>query len=87
MAFTPAAECSTSSVSRRCAAACSRRQTMCAGAGARARIAVISYGFWQRRLSAAPDAIGRRLTIDRVPVTIVGVAPRGFFGPDVGRIG
>ena len=28
---------------------------------------------------------GGRLTINRVPVTIVGIAPRGFFGPDVGR--
>ena len=57
---------------------------MCGG-GSEGGIAVVSHGFWQRRLSAAPDAIGRRLTIDRVPVTIVGIAPRGFFGPDVGR--
>ena len=55
------------------------------GGGSEGGIAVVSYGFWQRRLSGAPDAIGRRLTIDRVPVTIVGIAPRGFFGPDVGR--
>jgi putative ABC transport system permease protein len=55
------------------------------GGGHEGGIAVVSYGFWQRRLSGAPDAIGRRLTIDRVPVTIVGIAPRGFFGPDVGR--
>lgn len=48
-------------------------------------VAVISHGFWQRRFSGADDAIGRTLTINRVPFTIVGVTPRGFFGPDVGR--
>ncbi len=36
--------------------------------------------------SAAPTTrSGRTLTIERVPFTIVGVMPRGFFGPDVGR--
>ena len=36
--------------------------------------------------SAAPaDAIGRRLTLERTPFTIVGVMPPDFFGPDVGR--
>ena len=36
-------------------------------------------------LRGADDAIGRTLTINRMPFTIVGVTPRGFFGPDVGR--
>jgi predicted permease len=48
-------------------------------------VAVISYGFWQRRFAGADDAIGRTLSINRQPFTIVGVTPRGFFGPDVGR--
>lgn len=48
-------------------------------------VAVISYSFWQRRMGGAPDAIGRKLTLDGLDVTIIGVAPRGFFGPDVGR--
>jgi len=51
----------------------------------REHAAVISYGFWQRRLGGAPDAIGRRLMVNRAPVTIVGVTPAGFFGPEVGR--
>jgi putative ABC transport system permease protein len=46
---------------------------------------VIGYGLWQRRFAGAPDVIGRSLTIERVPFTIVGVAPPGFSGPDVGR--
>ncbi len=48
-------------------------------------VAVISYPFWQRRFGGAPDAIGRTLSIDRATFTIVGVAARGFSGPEVGR--
>src|SRR5207247_2081833 len=44
-----------------------------------------SYAFWQRHFGGAPDAIGRTLTIERVPFTVVGVAPPEFFGADVGR--
>jgi putative ABC transport system permease protein len=55
------------------------------GGGPEGGVAVISYGFWQRRFAGADDAIGRRLSIDRTPFTIIGVAPRSFFGPEVGR--
>ena len=54
--------------------------------GASGPVAVISYGFWQRRFAGAEAALGRTLTINGTPFTIVGVTPRGFFGPDVGRI-
>jgi predicted permease len=47
--------------------------------------AVISHRFWQQHFASAGDAVGRMLTLDRVPFTIVGVMPAGFFGPDVGR--
>ncbi|HEU4692775.1 MAG TPA: ABC transporter permease, partial [Vicinamibacterales bacterium] len=49
------------------------------------RVAVISYGFWQRRFGGAADAIGQTLSINRVPVTVVGIAPPAFLGPEVGR--
>jgi putative ABC transport system permease protein len=45
------------------------------GAG---RVALISYGFWQRRFGGAPDTVGRTLYVNGFPVTIVGVMPRGF---------
>ncbi len=48
-------------------------------------VAVVSYAFWQARLGMADDAVGRTITVDRVPFTIVGVMPREFSGPDVGR--
>ncbi len=46
--------------------------------------AVISYGFWQRRFGLDPDVVGRRITLDNTVFTIVGVAPPGFFGIEVG---
>ena len=55
------------------------------GGGPDGPVAVISYTFWQRRFGGAADTIGRSLTVERVPFTIVGVTPPGFFGVDVGR--
>ncbi|HMD36744.1 MAG TPA: ABC transporter permease, partial [Vicinamibacterales bacterium] len=48
-------------------------------------IAVISYEFWQRRFGGAANAVGTSLTVERVPVPIVGVTAPGFFGTEVGR--
>jgi predicted permease len=42
------------------------------------RVCLVSYGFWQRELGADPSAIGRPITLDDVPVTVVGVLPREF---------
>jgi putative ABC transport system permease protein len=55
------------------------------GGGPDGGVVVISYGFWQQRFAGADDVIGRKLSVDRVPFTIIGVTPRGFFGPEVGR--
>ena len=55
------------------------------GGGPDGPVAVISYAMWQRRYGGAADVVGRRLTIERAPFTIIGVTPKGFFGPDVGR--
>ena len=46
-------------------------------------VAVVSDGFWRRRLNAAPDAVGRTLTINGAAFTIVGVTRPGFFGTTV----
>jgi putative ABC transport system permease protein len=55
------------------------------GGGPDGPVAVISYNFWQSRFDGTPDVIGRTLTIERVTYTVIGVAPPGFFGVDVGR--
>ena len=56
------------------------------GAAPDGPIAVISHRLWRQRFAGASDVVGRQLTVQRVPFTIVGVMPPGFFGPDVGRV-
>ncbi len=55
------------------------------GGGPDGPVAVISYAYWQRRYDGDPRAVGQTIDIERVPFTIVGVAPPSFFGPEVGR--
>jgi predicted permease len=55
------------------------------GGGPDGPVVVIGHGYWQTRFGGAADAIGRSLTINRVPYTIIGVTPPDFFGPEVGR--
>jgi putative ABC transport system permease protein len=43
-------------------------------------VVVISWTFWQREFGGAPDVIGRTITADLVPLTIVGVTARDFLG-------
>jgi len=43
-------------------------------------VAVVSDGYWRRHLNAAADVVGRPLTINGTPFTIVGVSRPGFFG-------
>jgi predicted permease len=50
-----------------------------------APVAVVSYGYWRRVFGGDPDALGRAIRVNGSPVTIVGVAPRGFFGESVGE--
>jgi predicted permease len=47
--------------------------------------AVLSHEYWQRRFGARSDALGRTLVLRGGAVTIVGVAPPGFFGETVGE--
>lgn len=56
------------------------------GAAPDGPVAVISHRLWRQRFAGAGDVVGRQLTVQRVPITIVGVMPPGFFGPDVGRM-
>jgi predicted permease len=47
-------------------------------------VAVLSHRFWQERLGGDPAVLGRKLTINGSGYTVIGVAPEGFTGPDVG---
>ncbi len=43
-------------------------------------VAVISHSFWQRRFGGDASVVGKTISFDDVPFTIVGVTPLGFFG-------
>ena len=47
-------------------------------------VAVISHGLWQRRFGADPNVVGRTFRLQRVPFTVIGVAPREFKGVTLG---
>jgi predicted permease len=46
-------------------------------------IVVLSHGLWTRRFNKDPTIVGRTLTLNRQPFTVVGVASEGFHGTGV----
>src|SRR4029078_8391557 len=50
----------------------------------RHRVALLTYGFWQRRYGGARDVVGRTIELSESPYEIVGVMPASFSYP-VGR--
>jgi predicted permease len=48
----------------------------------RDRAVVISHALWQRRFEADPNVIGRAVTLDGQPYSIIGVMPATFSFPD-----
>jgi len=44
-------------------------------------VALLSYGFWQRRYGGAIGIIGQTIDLDRQPYTVIGVMPRNFEFP------
>ena len=48
-------------------------------------VAVISYRYWQDALDADPGAIGRAITVNGTPFTVVGVMQPQFYGVDLNQ--
>ena len=48
-------------------------------------VTVLSYDYWASHLGSNPAVIGDQITINGQPMTIVGVAPEGFFGTTLGE--
>ena len=48
-------------------------------------VAVISYSYWERRFERSPSTLGRTMHLSGAAFTIIGVAPRQFFGLEVGQ--
>ena len=48
------------------------------------RVAILSYGFWKRRLGGDFTVIGSTIYLNGDAYTVVGVTPPGYFGLEVG---
>jgi predicted permease len=48
-------------------------------------VAALSYGFWQEHYGGAASAIGSTLSLDDHTFEVIGVAPAGFYGMEVGE--
>jgi putative ABC transport system permease protein len=47
-------------------------------------VIVLSHGFWERNFGQDRAIVGRTLTLNRTPFTVVGVAPKNFTGTLLG---
>jgi macrolide transport system ATP-binding/permease protein len=43
-------------------------------------VVVLGHNFWQKRLGSDPEAVGRKLRLNGVDFTVIGVAPEQFTG-------
>jgi predicted permease len=48
-------------------------------------VVVLSYGLWSRRFGRNPSVIGQSVSVNGHPMTVVGIAPQGFHGIEVGE--
>jgi macrolide transport system ATP-binding/permease protein len=45
-------------------------------------VAILNFGFWQRRFGGDSALVGKTITLNSLPYTVVGIAPRDFVGAD-----
>ena len=43
-------------------------------------VAVVSWPYWKSKFNLDPAILGKRMVVEDVPVTVVGVTARDFFG-------
>jgi len=48
------------------------------GAAGAGDVVVITHQYWERRFDSDPEILGRSLTLDGTPCTVIGVMPEGF---------
>ena len=48
------------------------------------QVAVVSHDYWMTHFQGSETILGKRLVVNNQPLTIVGVAPRGFAGTTLG---
>jgi predicted permease len=50
-------------------------------------VTILSYGLWQQRFAADPAIIGKTISLDRQPYSVVGIMPGSFEFPPRGMAG
>jgi predicted permease len=47
-------------------------------------VAVITYDCWQKRFAGDPQVVGKNVIVNGRNFTVIGVAPQGFYGSEIG---
>ena len=47
-------------------------------------VVVLSHALWQSRFGGDPNVVGRTITVNAEPLTVIGVAPEAFAGTELG---
>jgi putative ABC transport system permease protein len=50
------------------------------------RVVIIGYGAWERYFGKDPSVLGKRMILDDIPYTVIGVLPASFWFPDPGEL-
>ena len=48
-------------------------------------VAVLSYGYWQRRFGGDPAIVGKDLILNNTLIRVIGVTPPRFYGTEIAR--
>ncbi len=48
-------------------------------------VVVLSHSFWQRRFNSDPNLVGKTLTLNRQPFTVIGITSPSFHGAELER--
>ena len=44
-------------------------------------VIVLGFPYWQKRFGGQPDIVGKKVSLNGKPFTVIGVAPKDFYGP------
>ena len=50
------------------------------------RVVIIGYGAWERYYGKDPSVVGKKMLLDDIPYTVIGVLPSSFWFPDPGEL-
>jgi predicted permease len=48
-------------------------------------VAVLTYGYWQRRFGSDPAVVGKDIILNNNPIRVIGIMPPGFYGTEMAR--